>query len=1403
MASIDVGYSEHCLDLLKKYETGIGPNNHNTKDLHGQYPYGYVYSKHNWNDYGDAWKDKCAKNLCDDQETKWYIEGEGWQDEASEAMLNELVSGPLTVGIQKLANSNLNLKNSLELHECQWDSIASVAWDLGVPSIKNLFELLNTCTSEEQIKNKGAGWITEKRKVTSQSPNYQKYLEERGKCEAARWKGEIPTPQQISDYSDDPANEEAVAENAELMPDYTPEIDVDSTSVSKRVQSELKCHMAVVYSKDNAGKLHKENLFVSKIYYAQNDSDGGDGERELLSKSLLYLHTLPFNYASIKNKNAKSFFNDKDAKHGGKELVPYGVILFLGGLIWRRMWHSNNGGDDPIRYGNGNDEIYKKTESGYDPLLVSDGSGKFVFGVMPSSSSNTYNVKYEDVVNTDMDIYTANRLVDEFVSFSYKWFKEIMSACELKYKKVSLNTDIPTSSTGDLNYNPDQSVVDGVLPSQSEKLDFDKFSEIEKNIKNEDTLPGMLNVIMGAKPIEIGDGDDSELIKVSNFVGNYAMAFYNREETVVQAFFSDTNIVNMYFTELFKGTAIALTVGHNVDGKSVNGVFRRQYYEDYLKGFENVISVYAKKQEAALLSAAKALDTLASKRELNLALYMELKNIWDRWICGYYNSRIDSDRDYFRVMVQEETNKYQNTMYANFAFIDSFYLDISQRLRLNCDLLLKRFSDDMVETKDGGRNRVNVHLGGVASDHRCVMINFPDNIGFTDKAWEKPIEIMQTMFKPIPSSRVPLPNVMNKFVVIYANFAGMSETLANEDYNTDTFNIYSYKDGTSIAPAVFDNTDYKISEAPRMGYFVPSFCVEYSRQNNSYWTNLNVSMENNANTSQSVLAYSLIAEKGNSSKRQVCFYGQDIYPIYQAYSYFVTIEMLGDANIQPLMYFQLLNIPMFNGAYMVISVEHDIKPGAMKTIIKGVKMSRVRVPFTRKWFAVSESGMAVEGLKGSDAANNTEGDAITAVRSERIDIADNNLEEAIKAQIGKSVACDTFVKEVYGYSGINVSIENSLKASPENMYAEITRLSDEWDVHEFREPACKKNGWKPLWSGKEHPQCGDLLFGYHDGVTNTAGDYFHHVSIYLGYAASRSSEMFVAEGYSVGGKMFRDYPTTVQVCSVRDSKMGLGQDMITHWARCKKYKVKQVSDILNESFNDFRLVGSEVGEANMYEGGYDTQSMSNYDGKVYYTVDEFLSRQDDVNYINTNIDESGNVKIYSVKKDRDGNKFVDYNNVWFTTNIRQNLQNLLDNVLNPAVGCYLALSHPGLKKPHVSSGYRNQKRNEKTKGASITSQHCYGEAADLQFIDDKDANTNKNRNVELAKIIASQFNFDQLILEYPNSATDLRCKWIHVSYSTGSAKIGHGNNRRINVYYGGNNYPPLDYNTLMNFTPPD
>ena len=91
---------------------------------------------------------------------------------------------------------------------------------------------------------------------------------------------------------------------------------------------------------------------------------------------------------------------------------------------------------------------------------------------------------------------------------------------------------------------------------------------------------------------------------------------------------------------------------------------------------------------------------------------------------------------------------------------------------------------------------------------------------------------------------------------------------------------------------------------------------------------------------------------------------------------------------------------------------------------------------------------------------------------------------------------------------------------------------------------------------------------------------------------------------------------------------------------------------------------------------------------------------------------------------------------------------LVNNLLQPL--------RDQLDKPiAINSCYRGPELNKAVNGA-ITSQHCKGEAADIEI--------KGMSNYDLACYIKDHFEFDQLILEFANNLqSDPNSGWVHVS----------------------------------------
>lgn len=115
--------------------------------------------------------------------------------------------------------------------------------------------------------------------------------------------------------------------------------------------------------------------------------------------------------------------------------------------------------------------------------------------------------------------------------------------------------------------------------------------------------------------------------------------------------------------------------------------------------------------------------------------------------------------------------------------------------------------------------------------------------------------------------------------------------------------------------------------------------------------------------------------------------------------------------------------------------------------------------------------------------------------------------------------------------------------------------------------------------------------------------------------------------------------------------------------------------------------------------------------------------------------------------------------------IRNNIDNtppkeVIDKLTLLSTNVLEKIRHLMGKPVRVNSGYRGTALN-KAIGGSESSQHCKGEAADIEIIGQD--------NKELAIWISKNCDFDQLILEfYDPKEKDPNSGWVHVSYASNS-----------------------------------
>lgn len=653
------------------------------------------------------------------------------------------------------------------------------------------------------------------------------------------------------------------------------------------------------------------SLFGHPFYYMQNDNLNGENtnkkvERITKSKALLLLHSLPLLYNSFK------FWNDKNGKINR---IPKAVSLFIGGILWRERFATENNLEDVFIYDNKHMK-YKKPVNGKKSILYNS--------IQPHGRIDVKNMGINFLTFFGYDIFSLRESVkNAFIQNFETWamssdgFGLIRSNCELTNSNGSPMTTkqlVECSTVWGKNFR--NGTYETLL----------KFpTQIEQFLK---TLGGKF------------------LSTYSSFssVNSNGFKLLFREETNVQNemkdLFSEYNIVS-FGTYALSGK----------DREYTNEIF---YSEDIAKTYINSILTTLNrivKDENSVKNKDKdSENSLTKNRDINIAMYSYFKNIYDKWLSS-------TDEGMFDV---------KNFFNENFIFVDTFYRNIRNKMVLNCDYLLRRY----LETVDS--TTLFSYLADVYSHHGMIFTPMSHFLNWAEE------DVLQDMFKPIPFNSAPPIAEHNKFICMYVHEPSKNLNIGGSNssygYKYDGFDIWTPDSGTSIQPRVFfqKGIEANISNDTRYAYNIPAFGVAFGKANQSYFKSISVNMDNPITTEYSIKAIWDIANLAKNDNTKVHFIGQDLFSVWSNYSYTCEVEMLGCAQIQPLMYFQLLNIPMFRGTYIITNVSHSLSPGNMTTKFIGRKLSKNGQPFNTQPFGMlgilSKNG---SGYFGGGYGNNT------------------------------------------------------------------------------------------------------------------------------------------------------------------------------------------------------------------------------------------------------------------------------------------------------------------------------------------------------------------------------------------------------------------------------------------------
>jgi len=672
------------------------------------------------------------------------------------------------------------------------------------------------------------------------------------------------------------------------------------------------------------------SLFGSRLYYGQKSEQ---------AKAFLFLHTLPWNglitktnELSLSTRNGTIFqydesenliFGVKDSEilnlfkyRAGFVYVPKLWAAFVGGLLWR-----NDSQIDPITFFDGTsliptfgnkspltdpniypkkDEYLTFSEFTVLGIPIDDKLQKFQGMPMSFINKDSYFFDYKKI--DEVLLKLPNQAKEEFKNF----FLDFVNSDD--WNAIKSELELTTQGTWAQTYQAATTLNGGVLTQTG-----DEFFVNTTNMKQ-----------------LYGDNFDNYVIfnpyLSLNFKDNYFLEIKDDAavtKTLTSVLQKEVIVSNMSYRIWDKQNL--LVNQNNVSNVVISKENAELYVNTFLENFKGMEPITEEQQKKEIKNS---IFGTADDNLIKFMLYRTCKNMYDKWV----SQSEDGDSVFFQCGVRNETDSklakkrtdsdsVKPRLIDSFRFVSRSFEDIGDRFAVNPFPI-----HDIMKTQPN--TSLYDMVTQILSSNNFDFIALPSFINYRQS------EKVQSIFTPYPTYRdsdVGGPS----FICMYAGQSSKHLDFKGSNYPNDGFDI---KVGESLLTDVPKDFTSLMNDYEDPTVF---FRVRFGQQNQNIFKDITLDQSEFAETAESLQIMDDISQKGAETYRTLA--GQNIYNVYSTRSYKVEVEMMGNAMIQPMMYFQLENIPMFHGAYVITKVKHSIKPNHMTTSFTG---SRLRKPVT-------------------------------------------------------------------------------------------------------------------------------------------------------------------------------------------------------------------------------------------------------------------------------------------------------------------------------------------------------------------------------------------------------------------------------------------------------------------------
>jgi hypothetical protein len=413
-----------------------------------------------------------------------------------------------------------------------------------------------------------------------------------------------------------------------------------------------------------------------------------------------------------------------------------------------------------------------------------------------------------------------------------------------------------------------------------------------------------------------------------------------------------------------------------------------------------------------------------------------------------------------------------------------------------------------------------------------------------------------------------------KFLCYYTNVSSQHLQMKdNVDYKfrDDAFDLRRASDNPLLENQS-NKTDWDKSNK------VVGFNVDFGRQNQQTFKSFNVGQDAGKPTSESLEVLNQMANVQRN--RRTTTQSISLYNVYKNRSYKCSVEMMGCALIQPMMYFNLRNVPMFSGPYMITSVRHDISAGEFSTFFEGTRQPFYSLPKIDNFV----QSLNIKILSSIDEKYR-QVEKQNREKSENIKAQQDNILANIKSQetLTKNQDCQESINARYfKYTLVETPKQTSMTIK--QMFEEIKQelISQQYDP-----------------TGNTIVQLSELAFTfiYVDSGNGTGVSSYEN-----NYSTINLQDVY--------GDSFTNYINKNYFCITRGSKLNIPVASFTSSKDFIKFVINKIKGIPTLLIADAKKNNLNLNDLNDRATGYATQYVLNYPINQPENVYTTLTEQD-------------------------------------------------------------------------------------------------------------------------------------------------------------------------------------------------